>query len=240
MNIIIPTGKKRVALRLYLSGPCAIKGTDAQSGMLYFAVEESKEYSDIYLPISPNRLNIFSECEIEGISAAPLWQKPDFEPEENAFFDFLEKFAPNAHQARPGIYRIDGTPYQLHYHANRIIDHRAGLNEDTPAVSDHELNIIHASRNVFRRHSVPTISATLVHELTHLATGDRGEELPDLNAAYTCLQYGFSKIEVGYVFTKLIPDTEPYQSEDQKRMNLKRAEEISNYIAEFQPPYVDL
>ena len=247
--MIIQTQKKRVALRFGVSANVGgaklrIRGRSAATGCLYFdrtvEPENWEETFDFLLPISPQKLIV----DFDGHGAWPttietayLPNSPEFTYQEQAIFNFLNLFLPNVCTKKPGIYNIPGTPYRFFYYEGDIIDEEDGP-IITPARAYHYTNDIHASKKAFRQHSVPTNSVVILHEYTHLRSGDRDERQPDYNAVDLALSYGFPKSEVSYVFTKLIPETAEYQAEDQRAENYYRATEMSDYIN--QHPDIDV
>lgn len=246
----IPTQGKRVILRFGLNvhhqGNLRIRGKSAETGCVYFDRDVSLNRNeelltlDFPIPISPEKLIVEFDgpASPETLQTAYLPPLPVYEPVEKAFFDFLKWFLPRACGLKAGNYNIQGTPYRLLYYAGNIIDEDEGQIK-TPARSDHWKNALHASRSVFKKHSAPTNGAVLLHELGHLVTGDREEELPDYYSVDLALSYGFPKSEVSFVHTKMIADTAEDQTPEQREANYQRAVQISEYIDQYELQDVD-
>ena len=250
----IPTQGKRVILRFGIrvhaqqdGKNLRIRGKSVASGCVYFdrdvqvVNDEAHEITlDFPLPISPEKLIV----EFAGpatpltLQTAYLWSLDEYSPVERAFFEFLKWFLPRACKLKPGIYDIPGTKYRLLYYKDDIIDSVDGRIK-TPARSDHWENALHASRKAFKKYGVFTNGATLLHEFGLLETGDRDEGLPDYYSADLALSYGFPKTEVSYIHTKLIADTAEHQTPLQREANHQRAIEMSDYIEQYEQPYVD-
>ena len=212
-----------VAVVLSMSAPqdVFVRGyLKGEPNTLYFdqridanVLKQNGNKARLNMPISPEFLSIdiygennmpagakLYDIALENIESKQLF----LSPADQEYLDCAEWLAQNCRALPYNTYKRGNVVFD---YVNQIIDSQDGP-LTTPARVDHETGLVEVAGMYIKEYSVPMIVFVMMHERTHAEKDTVDESECDINAANVCLRRGYSKLEIIYAGTKILPDTQ--------------------------------